>query len=234
MVWEEDDLIEQVRGDDPTLLVGCFLPYLVDVEVRQVPGYVLEGLGDLVAFFESALGLVEFGLEPAELHGEVGFLFGKQVGSDLVGVVEVEQFAPPLLEIIHECGGPVRTPAGYRPGRPPQLDPDRLLQLLIATNQAQTEQRRTFDPIHRPSRLIATLPSMNAAEELAALAVLIHRRDPPAQTTANDAGQRMLALATTALDPSSLRPLPQLFGDDRLMLSGEPLTTPDDFAEVDA
>ena len=48
MVGEERDLVEQVGGDDPPLPFVGLGPGLVDVEVGEMPGDVLEGLGDLV------------------------------------------------------------------------------------------------------------------------------------------------------------------------------------------
>jgi hypothetical protein len=178
-----------------------------------VPCDVLEGLGDLVAFFESALRFAEFGLESAELHRDLGLLLGEQVGTDPIGVVQVEQLATLLLEIGHECVGPVRTPAGSRPGRPPQLGPDRLLQTLIATHQAEPEERSTLDPIDRPPRLIAALAPMHTPEESTSLAVPIDTRHSATQPAPHDPRQRMATLATTALHPPTLRPLPLLLGD---------------------
>jgi len=82
----------------------------------------------------------EFGFECSQLRGEVGCLFGEQIGAD-PGAVEIEQLATPLREVLSECVGPARPSAGYRPGRLLRLCPDRLLEsvavskLLIKTRK---------------------------------------------------------------------------------------------------
>lgn len=167
-------------------------------------GDVLEGLGDLVAFLQPALRLVEFGLEPAELHRDLGLLLCEQVGTDPIGVVQVEQLATLLLEIGHECVGPVRTPAGACPGRLAQLSSNRFLQPLIPAYKPQTEQCRSFDPEHRTPRLSAALAAVDTAKGPPPVAVAIHSGDPTTQPAPHHSRERIPTLATPTLDPSPL------------------------------
>ena len=199
-----------------------------------MPGDVLEGLGQLGAGLQALGCFGEFGFECSQLHGEVGFLFGEEVGADLPGVVEVEQLATPFPEIVSERRSRAVPPTGSRPGNLPQLCPDRLLERLITPNQAQTQHRCPFQTLDRAPRLLAALAPMDAPEEPAALPVPIDTGDTATQPTAHDTRQRVAALAAPALDPTPLCPFPLGLGDDRFMVAGEPLALPGDFTEVDA
>ncbi|WKZ82946.1 MAG: hypothetical protein QY307_01450 [Acidimicrobiia bacterium] len=233
MIGVEADLVEQVGGDDPPLLLVGLLPDLLDVEIGEMPGDVLEGLGDLVSLLQPLGRLRQFGFEPPELHGEIGFLFGEELGADPPGVVQVEELPASFPELFGESGGPGRPPPGSRPGRPPQLAPNRLLQRLVVPHDPQTQQGGPLDSGHRPSRLLAALPPMHAPEEALAPAVPVDAGHPTTQPASHHTGEGVAALTTATLDPAPLGPFPIFLGEQSLVVAGEPLAPPDHLAEVD-
>ena len=113
MIGVDRDLVEQVGGDDPPLPFVGLGPDLVDVEVGEMPGDVLEGLGGLVAFLKPLSGLGQVCLQDSQRHSpttsaELPFFTGRPCGVVLQGCQGEPQRAMPL---------PLRNGASGEPGR---------------------------------------------------------------------------------------------------------------------
>jgi hypothetical protein len=72
----DGELIEQVRGDDPALLIGGLLPDLLEIEIGEIPGDVLGGPGDLVALLGPG------GAERGMIHSRTFLAYGGSIFSE--------------------------------------------------------------------------------------------------------------------------------------------------------
>lgn len=235
VVRKYGDTLHQLVDQDPALRLGGLRPGPIDVQIGQLLSHLLELAADVVGPCSLRPFGGRLGASSLDGQGEARFLLGKQIGSDLVVVVEAQQFPALGLKLVHSvreaASRPSAGPGGRRAGLL-ELPTNGHAESLVVADEPQPQHGSPEEPLVGPTRLRTALASVLAAVHPPSLAVLVEGHEAPAQTAADLARQEVRALAA-ALDPSPVGGGEVRLGDDRLVVAWEPLAVVEDLPEVD-